>query len=244
MAYLIQHRRDTKENWEKYNPVLADGEMGFIKDIDGDGNQKSSLYKIGDGRHTWNDLPLFGYNGNVYPDFEGDDLEYSVPTRSLMKTELDGKLNTDQLKQSIKLTEEEEEYVVDTTNHIVSRAALIEGLETIENSIDQLDTELDAQAESIEGINTTINDHTTNLTNHQERLITCESSIDKNTKYLEGYVEKVDEEEILHKGLIQKVQTLEELPQPAVMPKDQFDDLPETALQENTLYFIYEPVQE
>ena len=239
MAYLIQHRRDTKENWERYNPVLADGEMGFIKDVDADGNQKTSLYKIGDGIHTWNDLPLFGYNGNVYTDFEGDDLEYSVATRSLMKTELDSKLNTDQLKQSIKLTEEEEGYDVDTTNHIVSRAALIEGIETIENSINQLDTELDTQAESIEGINTTINEHTTNLTDHQERLITCESSIDKNTKYLEGY----NDGEELHMGLIQKVQTLEELPQPIVMSKEQFDSLQDTSLQENTLYFIYEPAQ-
>ena len=137
MAYIIQHRRDTLENWTKVNPILADAEMGFILDLgevwvddvrevwvqakdnegnllfDNEGNpikvqkfdedgkpmleqildeegnpikvkkiiQKSSFYKIGDGKTAWNDLPLFGFGGNFYDNFEGDDLDVSVASR-------------------------------------------------------------------------------------------------------------------------------------------------------------------
>lgn len=81
MAYIIQQRRDTLANWNSINPVLADSELGFILDKDETGKQKSSLYKIGDGRTAWKDLPLFGFGGNVYDDFRGDDLTTSVPTR-------------------------------------------------------------------------------------------------------------------------------------------------------------------
>ena len=45
-------RRDTKENWERLNPVLLAGEPGFI----------TNTYdlKIGDGKTEWNKLPLLG----------------------------------------------------------------------------------------------------------------------------------------------------------------------------------------
>lgn len=58
MADIIQHRRDTAANWALYNPILAEGEMGIVTD---DPNQ----YKIGDGVHTWNELPLRGFDGTV-----------------------------------------------------------------------------------------------------------------------------------------------------------------------------------
>jgi hypothetical protein len=81
MAYILQHRRDTLENWKSVNPVLADAEIGYILDLDENGKQKSSLYKIGDGRTAWNDLPLFGFGGNVHDDFAGNDLNISVASR-------------------------------------------------------------------------------------------------------------------------------------------------------------------
>lgn len=62
MADLIQFRRDTLERWEQYNPVLAEGEPGFVL---GTANQ----YKIGDGVHAWNDLPMKGFNGNIVDEF-------------------------------------------------------------------------------------------------------------------------------------------------------------------------------
>lgn len=84
MAYIIQQRRDTAENWQKVNPVLARGEMGFIEDVDANGKQKSSLYKMGDGKHAWNELPVFGFGGNVYGTenaWKGSDLDTSIASQ-------------------------------------------------------------------------------------------------------------------------------------------------------------------
>jgi hypothetical protein len=114
MAYILQHRRDTLANWNSVNPVLADAEIGFILDLDLEGNQKSSLYKIGDGRTAWLDLPLFGFGGNVYNHFTGNDLNTSVASRNAVLNkfnevingtkDLDGltnKISKDDLQQSI-----------------------------------------------------------------------------------------------------------------------------------------------
>ena len=58
MADRIQQRRDTAARWAQYNPVLLEGETGYVLD---DPNQ----YKIGDGVHAWNDLPLRGFDGTL-----------------------------------------------------------------------------------------------------------------------------------------------------------------------------------
>jgi len=51
MADIIQNRRDTAEQWELINPVLAQGEIGI--ELYGEGNDK---FKIGDAITPWNDL--------------------------------------------------------------------------------------------------------------------------------------------------------------------------------------------
>lgn len=58
MADRLQHRRDTRENWERFNPILLEGEIGLIMD---DPNQ----YKVGDGVNHWNDLQLRGFDGTL-----------------------------------------------------------------------------------------------------------------------------------------------------------------------------------
>lgn len=58
MADLIQLRRDKKETWERFNPILAEGEIGIVLDY-------PNQYKIGDGINFWNDLPIRGFNGNI-----------------------------------------------------------------------------------------------------------------------------------------------------------------------------------
>ena len=58
MATKIQMRRDTAANWQKANPVLMEGEMGLVLD-------DPQLYKVGDGVHAWNDIPMHGFNGNI-----------------------------------------------------------------------------------------------------------------------------------------------------------------------------------
>ena len=50
---LIKNRRDTNENWEEQNPVLAEGEIGFVID--------QNYYKIGDGVSSWKNLQRIGY---------------------------------------------------------------------------------------------------------------------------------------------------------------------------------------
>lgn len=62
----MYQRRDTTENWLKYNPVLASGEFGY------DINKKK--YKIGDGITKWSDLQ-FSYIGEV-TDENGEILKY------------------------------------------------------------------------------------------------------------------------------------------------------------------------
>ena len=58
MADIIQFRRDTLERWSEFNPTLAEGEIGFVLD-------SPNQYKMGDGVHAWNDLPIRGFNGNI-----------------------------------------------------------------------------------------------------------------------------------------------------------------------------------
>ena len=53
MSDRIQFRRDTEANWAYYDPILLEGEIGFVTD--------SVHYKLGDGVHAWNDLPLRGF---------------------------------------------------------------------------------------------------------------------------------------------------------------------------------------
>ncbi len=67
MADRIQHRRDTKARWAEYNPILLEGEVGYVSD-------NPNQYKIGDGEHHWNDLPLRGFDGNIVQG-TGDDEE-------------------------------------------------------------------------------------------------------------------------------------------------------------------------
>lgn len=65
MADRIQHRRDTAERWASFNPILLEGEVGYVLD-------NPNQHKIGDGIHAWNDLPMRGFNGNITQD-TGDD---------------------------------------------------------------------------------------------------------------------------------------------------------------------------
>lgn len=51
-TFQIQFRRDTTENWENCNPVLAPGELGLEFAAGG-----VRLFKIGDGQTAWLDLP-------------------------------------------------------------------------------------------------------------------------------------------------------------------------------------------
>lgn len=57
MAHRLQYRRDTRENWLKYNPVLMEGEVGY--EID------THHQKIGDGVSTYSELEYEVGVGNI-----------------------------------------------------------------------------------------------------------------------------------------------------------------------------------
>ena len=60
MAYTqtkLLQRRDTLANWINNNPILLDGELGFIS-IDGEYTQMV----IGDGKRSFNNLPKIKLN--------------------------------------------------------------------------------------------------------------------------------------------------------------------------------------
>jgi hypothetical protein len=66
MANRIQIRRDTQANWERINPVLADGEPGL--------NYDTNQVKYGDGESDWMTLDYAG-GGSSSP---GDFLDYGL----------------------------------------------------------------------------------------------------------------------------------------------------------------------
>lgn len=75
MADLIQFRRDTLERWQSCNPILAEGELGLVLG-------SAQQYKIGDGVHAWNDLPMKGFNGNIL-DCLGDSDEAVISQKGI-----------------------------------------------------------------------------------------------------------------------------------------------------------------
>ena len=79
MANRIIQRHDTAANWDTHNPILAEGELGFISD-------QNNRYKIGDGVTPWKSLKLQGFNGNIVHD-TGDD-ESAVMSQKGVTTKL------------------------------------------------------------------------------------------------------------------------------------------------------------
>lgn len=173
MAYIFQHRRDTLENWTSVNPILADAEIGFILDLDENGKQKSSLYKIGDGTHAWNDLPLFGFGGNVYGDFEGDDLTTSVASRQAILDKLNEKLDASLVQY---ISPENGEYFGDLYNdpenpltweqmqpymekQIVSRWALAKEFQQIWNDFSDREEQINTLVYDVQGKDDPIKGH-------------------------------------------------------------------------------------
>lgn len=66
MADRIQHRRDTAARWESINPILLEGEIGYVLD-------NPNQHKIGDGVRRWNELPLRGFTGNISQELGNDE---------------------------------------------------------------------------------------------------------------------------------------------------------------------------
>lgn len=135
MAYIIQQRRDTADNWSKVNPVLANSEIGFILDLGEDGKQKTSLYKIGDGKTAWNELPLFGWGGNIYGTnsaWTGSDLDNSLASQQAI---------LDKIAEKIAASEENTEKIIDDVkeevSHKLSQSQLVQLLHEGEGEFEE-----------------------------------------------------------------------------------------------------------
>lgn len=85
MADRIQHRRDTADRWASINPILLEGEIGYVTD-------NPNQYKIGDGIHRWNDLPLRGFTGTISQELGDDEnavISQKVVSEKIEKMEMD-----------------------------------------------------------------------------------------------------------------------------------------------------------
>lgn len=58
--YTIRFRRDTEARWDSENPILHEGELGYVTDLNN--------YKIGDGTTRWADLPFVATGGGGVSD--------------------------------------------------------------------------------------------------------------------------------------------------------------------------------
>lgn len=81
MSKRLQIRRDTEANWQSVNPVLLQGEIGFV--LDDNGNVVGK--KVGNGRTAWDELEFhkFGSGGGVTIVESVDALDPDAPQGSL-----------------------------------------------------------------------------------------------------------------------------------------------------------------
>lgn len=64
MSVTIQNRRDIAADWTLYDPILAEGEIGFETD--------TIKYKVGDGSSLWSALSYFAVSSYVHPTGDGN----------------------------------------------------------------------------------------------------------------------------------------------------------------------------
>lgn len=259
MAYIIQQRRDTLANWNAVNPILTDAEIGFILDLDEEGKQKSSMYKIGDGKTSWNELPLFGFGGDVYNDFNGDDLNTSIASRQAVlekineivknskneilngieEEKLEGllnKLSKTQLVQRINIIEGEDDLELNKEaleNQIPSRYVILIKFNEVIKSIDDLTGEFN----EFEATSTaTVNTLSENFNDFKDET---NSEISSLNKFTYGWDENKGETTIHHKGVDEK---LEDLSNKIfnITSEQEFENIQDfSQYPEGTLFFTY-----
>ena len=107
MADRVQHRRDTEARWAEVNPVLLEGEIGYVLD-------NPNQHKIGDGEHAWNDLPLRGFTGNIAQSFGDDEnavVSQKVVTEEKRRAENAEKENSAAIAAEVKRAQSAEELI-------------------------------------------------------------------------------------------------------------------------------------
>ena len=94
MSHRLQFRRDTHENWLKYDPILLEGEVGYELD--------TKNGKVGDGIHRYSELEYTqAVTFEIMTSVLGDS-EKLVPTQKLLTQEINSV--NDKLKNVITST--------------------------------------------------------------------------------------------------------------------------------------------
>lgn len=133
MATKLQIRRDTLNNWYLINPVLAEGEIGFVID--------TNKIKIGDGKKQWEDLD--------YIVSDSCDVEYLLQQVELIENELELKAN----KEDVYTKEEADALFIDMTelddkaqyiiNEVIGK---VYTKEEVDEKIQEMETETSVKA--------------------------------------------------------------------------------------------------
>lgn len=157
MAYRLQFRKDTLDNWNRYNPQLADGEVGYIRG--------TNLYKIGEPDENgnmkfWNDLPTFGFNGNFSSTLDNSDGSNPDNT-ALNKTVLVNKFNS--IEEEISKLSSKEELL-----------SFSERIDDIEEEISKINDTIVTVNSSLDTINDTIITVNTNIEKKADKATTLE----------------------------------------------------------------------
>lgn len=79
----IQFKRGTADRWAEVNPVLAEGQPGYVLD--------ENRLKIGDGVTAWNDLPYLGEdnvqnyeNRYAFPSIGRENVIYKAESEAML----------------------------------------------------------------------------------------------------------------------------------------------------------------
>lgn len=165
MAYRIQQRRDTRENWESQNPILAGGEIGIIHNHVGNDEfnnpiyENTNLYKIGNGRKHWNELPLFGFDGTLSQTLdvnENEPTNNEAVSKSVLVEKFNSldealeKLSSKEDLQALSKKVEDNKTEFDELSDLVDTQKTT--LETIQSDMESLSGTVTTQGESITNI--------------------------------------------------------------------------------------------
>ena len=237
MAYQIQQRRDTLANWNAVNPVLADSEIGFILDLDANGKQKSSLFKIGDGKTAWNNLPLFGWSGNIYNKdnaWKSSDLDTSIASQQAVLNKITEKISESEGKSQVVINDIKSELLkkIDKDNlvqYIYEQTGEFDESTPIDEKLSIWADQIISRATLLVEFEKIWADIETNSTKNEEfvkiteaQLATLKTfaeeygpiidelqlTVEDHTKKIDGWEEEVDGETIKHDGLETKISKL------------------------------------
>lgn len=209
MAYRFQFRGDTENRWQ--GKILADREIGILKKNDG---TNTNLYKIGDGKSKWEDLPYYGFDGTISTNLEivaNEQADKSVLSKSV---------------------------VVDKFNEIVQRANNTnESLTNAVADIEEIEKIIGSKAEEDKDIYTELNTIKETIGSKAEGVenIYTELSNIKGTIGTQG-----DNKDIYTelKGLDGR---LDDMIPSVVLSSTQYNSIIEgETMNTNTLYFVYD----